>query len=60
MGGRKVQGGGDICILRANSLPCTAETITESRLTQFTITGQAKESERGRLRARTDFSWGAS
>ena len=54
MGGRKVQGGGDICILGTNSLHCTAETVAESGLTQFT-TGQANESERGSTEARNRF-----
>ena len=54
VGGRKVQGGGDIGILGTNSLHCTAETVTESGLTQFT-TGQANESERGSTEARNRF-----
>ena len=55
--GMKIQGGGDTCTPTANSLHCTAETVTESRLTQLTA-GQTKESERGGVEARNRFLLG--
>ena len=54
VGGMKVQGGGDTCTPRADSLQCTAETVTESRLSQLT-SGQANESEREGVEIRNRF-----
>ena len=48
-GGPKGEG-----MLRTDSLHCKAETVTVSRLTQFT-TGQANESKRGSVEARNRF-----
>ena len=54
MGREEGPRGGDICMLRTDSLHCTAEAVTVSRLTQFT-TGQANESKRGSIEARNRF-----
>ena len=54
VGGMKVQRGGDTCTPRADSLHCTAETVTESRLTQLTA-GEANESEREGVEIRNRF-----